>query len=95
MTQILGLKEPLKSFIEKLDTFELSARDGQIAYAPFFGTIGALPTMDPDDARELVAELNAAMLPIIRRFRDRKLAEFMPTAQPMSDDTFRTLINRH
>ncbi len=91
MTTVTSLREPLKSFIEALDKFELTTRDGRVCSCGW-GLTG-MPDLDPEEARFLVRELNAVMLPIIHRFRDRKLAEFMTPAQTMPDSTFRSLVD--
>ncbi len=77
---ITQLREPLKSWFAEFDKFQVGVSSGgDRVVINAYNVI--LPTMDPEDARALSAELHAVMAPVIQRFATRKLEQFLKAAE--------------
>lgn len=75
MATIVELREPLKSWVGALDGFRIHAVGHQIRQDDSMFSALRLPALDPEDAKQLADELQAAVGPIITRFRNRKINE--------------------
>ncbi len=82
MSGIIELREPFRTYFAKLDALHFKPANlaGHISLG---GSLCcSFPELDQDDALALSAELNAALLPIIAKFKAKKLAEVMDLMQP-------------
>lgn len=71
------LREPLATFIQQLNTFQFTVAGGRIEVNNGFA-LSRFPVLDHDDAVALAQAMTAAVTPILRKFADQKLAEFLP-----------------
>lgn len=83
MSDHVVMREPFKSYFKTLDDFAVRAGrigDNNVVVMgdSIFRQIG-LPNLDQEDAEALAVELRAAVMPVIERFRAKKLKEFMNT----------------
>ncbi len=83
----ITIREPFASYFKALDDFRVHAEPYSGAYkicmGGVFSTI-SLPPLDRDDAEQLEKELREAVMPIIQRFKAKKLNEFMNTVPQRS-----------
>lgn len=78
MTNIVELKEPFKTFFAKLDMIHFTPCEYTAGHLKIGGGwVNAMPNLDPEECKALAAELDAAIQPILKRFKQKKLAEVM------------------
>lgn len=73
----ITLREPIATFIHQLNTFQFTVVGGRIEVNNGFA-LSRFPVLDHDDAVALAHAMTSAVTPILRKFADQKLAEFLP-----------------
>ena len=86
MNTVVELREPFRSWFAQLDLCHFGVSSGSPGRIEFGGWyLSKMPELDADDARALAAELEAAIAPVMKRFKARKMAEVLALMKGNAD----------